>query len=114
MGRAVSEPAVEGVEEPEVVAPKIFGFDMGATDVTEGHWRLAFGAWHLFIMPAVGRNKGHSWWEVSTRDGSTTIASGYKPTPEDAAQAIEDYLTELGNLIAEWHANAMKVAGANV
>lgn len=113
MGRAVNELAAEGVEDPQV-APKIFGFDMSATDVKRGRWRLVFGGWHLFIMPAVGLNKGRSWWEVSTRDGSTTIASGYRPTPEDAAQAIEDYLTELGNLIAEWHANAMKVAGANV
>ncbi len=103
---------VGGREAPQIVAPKIFGFEMGASETTEEGWALAFGEWNLFIRPALWPNQGKSWWEVSAHNGGTTIKSDYADTHEDAAQAIEDYLTELGNLVAEWQSNAMKVAGA--
>lgn len=93
-------------------APIIFGFPMVADGELPEHWRLAFGEWSLFIMPAVGPNKGLYWWEISVLNQSVTIKSDYRATPGDAAQAMQDYLTDLGNLITEWIANAMKVAGA--
>lgn len=90
---------------PEVLAttgaPKIFGKPMVVTGFDPRYFELALGPFRLGVMPAVGSNKGKSYWFVESKVRYGDLLSGYSKDDAAAARDIERALIEIETTIRE-------------
>lgn len=82
-------------------APLIFGKPMIARSLDPTRsFELAIGPLRLGVMPAIGSNKGKSYWFIE-RKLSYELASGYSDDHAAAARDIERALIEIETTIRQ-------------